>query len=97
MIVLVAKYHVKPGQMETVIAHLKEMAPLVKANEPGCAYYTASRSTEDENLLMLVEHYTDDDALAQHREMPHFKEIIEGKVVPLLEKRERALYELTIG
>ncbi|SUZ33634.1 hypothetical protein ROE7235_03407 [Roseibaca ekhonensis] len=97
MIVLVAKYHVKPGQMDAVIGHLKTMAPLVKANEPGCAYYTASRARDDENLLMLVEHYTDEDALAQHREMPHFKDIIEGKVVPLLEKRERELFDLTVG
>jgi len=97
MIVLVAKYHVKPGHMGAVIEHLKEMAPLVAANEPGCAFYTASRSRDDENLLMLVEHYKDEDALAQHREMPHFKEIIEGKVVPLLEKRERELYDLSVG
>jgi len=97
MIVLVAKYHVKPGQMDAVIAHLEEMAPLVKAHEPGCALYTASRSRQDENLLMLVEHYVDDDALAKHREMPHFKQIIEGRVVPLLEKRERELYELSVG
>lgn len=97
MIVLVAKYHVKPGQMDTVIGHLEEMAPLVEANEPGCVVYTASRSRDDENLLMLVEHYTDEDALAQHRDMPHFKDIIEGKVVPLLEKRERELFDLTVG
>ncbi|MEM8786838.1 MAG: putative quinol monooxygenase [Pseudomonadota bacterium] len=97
MIVLVAKYHVKPGHMDEVIEHLKEMAPQVKANEPGCMVYTASRSRDDDNLLMLVEHYTDEAALSQHRDMPHFKQIIEGKVVPLLEKRERELYDLAIG
>ena len=97
MIVLVAKYHVKPGNMDAVIGHLEEMAPLVEANEPGCAFYTASRSRDDENLLMLVEHYVDEDALAQHREMQHFKDIIEAKVVPLLERRERELYDLSVG
>ncbi len=96
MIVLVANYHVKPGQMDAVLEHLKAMAPLVAANEPGCALYKVSRARDDANMLMLVEHYVDDDALAQHRETPHFKDIIEGKVVPLLEKRERALYDLMI-
>lgn len=39
----------------------------------------------------------DEPALVAHRETPHFKEIIEGIIVPLLEKREREIYEQVIG
>jgi autoinducer 2-degrading protein len=97
MIVLVAKYHVKRGNGAEVDAALQRMAPLVHQHEPGCRLYQVSRSQENPDLLILYEHYTDAEALQAHRETPHFKEIIEGIVVPLLEKRERELYELVIA
>jgi len=97
MIVLIARYHVKPGNVPTVLGHLREMSPKVTASEPGCRQYQVAQSNENENLLVLVEHYVDDAALAAHREMSYFKEIIEGKVVPLLDKREREILTLQIG
>jgi len=93
MIVLVAKYHVRPGHSETVAAALRRMAPLVAENEPGCLLYHANRSTEIDNLFLLYEHYADVAAFDAHRQTKHFREIIEGEIVPLLEKRERELYE----
>ncbi len=97
MIVLIARYFVKPGQVEAVLAQLNQMGPEVARTEPGCKQYQVARSQADENLLVLVEHYVDEAALAAHRETPHFKSIIEGKVVPMLEKRERELLTLVIG
>ena len=97
MIVLIARYHCKPGQRDTVEAALHEIAPLVAEREPGCKLYQVSRSQEDENLLLLYEQYADEAALLTHRETPHFKAIIEGRIIPLLEKRERELYTLVIG
>jgi quinol monooxygenase YgiN len=96
MIVLVAKYHVTPGNQDAVVAALQRMAPLVRQHEPGCQLYQVSRSQDNPDLLMLYEHYADEAALRAHRETAHFKEIIEGTVVPLLEKRERELYDLVI-
>ena len=97
MVVLVAKYHVKQGKGGEVEAALKRMAPLVQAQEPGCKLYQANRSRENPNLFLLYEHYVDTAALEAHRETPHFKEIIEGTIVPLLDKRERELYDLVVG
>ena len=97
MIVLNANYHTKPGNVPTVLAELVNMKPLVEAGEPGCKFYQVSKSTENENLIVLYEHYVDAAALAAHRETPHFKSIIEGTVIPMLEKRERELYELAIS
>lgn len=97
MIVLVAKYIVKPGQGDAVEAALRRMAPLVKAAEPGCTLYHANRAADNPDLFLLYEHYADQAALAAHRETPHFKEIIEGTIVPLLERRERELYSLVVG
>jgi len=97
MIVLIAKYHAKAGNVPAVLEHLKSMKPLVEQSEPGCRLYQVSRSSENENLLVLYEHYVDQAALVAHRETPHFKSIIEAQVIPLLEKRERELYELAIS
>ena len=97
MIVLIAKYTTKPGNVPQVLEHLKKMKPLVEAGEPGCKFYQVSKSTENDSLILLYEHYVDQAALAAHRETPHFKSIIEGTVIPLLEKRERELYELEIS
>ena len=97
MIVLVAKYTCKPGNVPKVLEQLKKMKPLVEASEPGCKFYQVSTSSENENLILLYEHYVDQAALAAHRETPHFKEIIEGTVIPMLENRARELYELQIS
>lgn len=97
MIVLVARYHGKPGQGDTIEAALKLMAPRVAESEPGCRLYHASRSQENPDLFLLYEHYVDEAALLKHRETPHFQQIIEGTIIPLLEKRERELYTLVVG
>ena len=68
----------------------------MKATEPGCALYQASRSQDNPDNFLLYEHYADQEALAAHRETPHFQAIIEGTIIPLLEKRERALYTLAV-
>ena len=97
MIVLVARYYGKPGQGDVIEAALKQMAPLVAESEPGCKFYQASRSQENPDNFLLYEHYVDEAALLHHRETPHFQRIIEGTIIPLLEKRERELYTLAVG
>lgn len=97
MIVLVAKYHGKSGNGDAIAAALETMAPRVAADEPGCTLYHACRSQDNPDFFLLYEHYVDEAALLAHRETPHFKEIIEGTIIPLLEKRERELYTLVVG
>jgi quinol monooxygenase YgiN len=97
MIVLAVVYHVTPGKTDQVLADLAEMGALVKAHEPGCAMYQVSRSTENDDHLLLYEQYVDDAALQAHRETPHFKAIIEDKVIPALDSRVRSFYDLVIG
>ena len=97
MIVLIARYQVKAGQGDAVLAALQEMAPLVRQHEPGCKLYQANRSRDDADEFLLVEHYVDEAAIEAHRATLHFQQIIEGRVVPLLERREREMYELVVG
>lgn len=97
MIVLVARYYAKAGLGDEVEAALRRMAPLVKAQEPGCALYQVSRSRDNADNFLLYEHYVDEVAFQDHRVTPHFKEIIEHTITPLLERRERELYTLAIS
>ena len=97
MIVLVAKYYVKPGMVETVIEKLREMGELVKAHEPGCALYQISRSQENPDFLLLYEQYVDQAAVDAHRATPHFQTYILDTIIPMLEKREVEFFDLTIS
>lgn len=94
---LIARYHVIPGNAALVEDALRAMAERVKADEPACLIYNANVDPDNENLYCLYEVYTDEDAVAAHRETPHFKQFIEGTIVPVLEKRERELYRQVIG
>jgi quinol monooxygenase YgiN len=73
------------------------MAPLVREQEPGCKMYQVNRSPEQRDHFLLYEQYEDTAAFEAHRATPHFRELIEGTVIPLLERREREIYELVIA
>lgn len=96
MIVLMAKYTIKPGNTETIIGYLREMGVKVRETEPACKAYRVHKPVDQDNTLLLYEAYEDEAALEFHRNTPHFKEIIEGKVVPLLERRDREVFDLVI-
>jgi quinol monooxygenase YgiN len=97
MIVLVARYYGKTGTGDQILEALQEMAPQVKSLEPGCVMYQVSRSNENPNNFLLYEQYVDQAALDAHRAMPHFNEIVEETIVPLLERREREFFSLAIA
>jgi len=96
MITLAVKYQCHPGKSDDVIAALRRMSALVKQHEPGCHAYQISRSNDDPDALLLYELYTDQAALEFHARTAHFKEIVQGEVLPLLASRERAFYTLEI-
>lgn len=95
--VLIARYYVQPGKAAIVEEALSRMAARVAADEPACVLYNASVSVDDENVYCLYEVYEDEAGLLAHRETAHFKEIIEGEVVPVLERREREVYRRILG
>ncbi len=94
MIVLVARYQAQAGKADEVEAALKRMAPLVHDTEPGCLLYQANRSTANPDHFLLYDQYIDEAALEAHRQTDHFRDIIEGTIVPMLESRVREFYRL---
>jgi quinol monooxygenase YgiN len=91
-VTLIARYVVQSGQANVVESALARMAQAVAAGEPGCLVYDVNVSVDDPNVYCLYEVYQDEDALTAHRETPHFKEIVEGIILPLLERRDREFY-----
>ncbi|MCY0898644.1 MAG: putative quinol monooxygenase [Firmicutes bacterium] len=93
MVLLMATYYCKAGAGDAVIELLREMAPLVKQHEPDCLVYEVFRSRDNADVIMLHELYRTMEALEAHRQTPYFQDIIEGRVIPRLERRERSLYD----
>lgn len=82
-----AKWQVKDGQANTVLNLLKNVVEQSTA-EAGNLFYTVHQSNTDANTLMLFEGYQNDEALTAHRNSEHFKTVVVGQIVPLLENRE---------
>lgn len=93
MFVVSAQYYAKEGKADEIVAILKQMIPISRA-EPGCALYTVNRSVDDPRKLLLYEQYYDRSGYEAHMATEAFKENILGKVVPMLESRVRDFYDV---
>jgi quinol monooxygenase YgiN len=93
MYVVAAQYYAKEGKDDEIAAILQTMIPISSA-EPGCALYTVNRSLEDPRKFLLYEQYHDRSGYDAHMATEPFKENILGKVVPMLETRERHFYDV---
>ena len=93
MVVEVAWYRARAGASEAVIAAMREAA--VRAGEePGCLVCRFHQSVEDPNSFLVYEAYVDEAAMEAHLETTHFREIVQGRVNPLLESREWRTYRV---
>jgi quinol monooxygenase YgiN len=92
MFVVAARYYTKDGTEEEVAAVLREMVPISNA-EPGCALYVVNRAIDDPRRFLLYEQYHDRAGYEAHTETAAFKEKVLGRIVPLLETRERDFFE----
>jgi quinol monooxygenase YgiN len=92
MYVVAAQYTVKEGNEKQVIDILKKMIPISRA-EPGCRFYSVNQSSDNPRKLLLYEQYVNKAGYEAHMATDAFKEHILGKVVPMLETRERFFYE----
>ena len=96
MIAIAVRYVVRPGKMEAALEALRRMKVLM-ADEPGCVFYQVSRDRDRENALLLYEVYRDEAALEAHADTPHFKDVVLGEVIPMLESRNREYFTVEIA
>jgi quinol monooxygenase YgiN len=91
MYVVAAQYYAKEGKADEIARILQTMIPISRA-EPGCALYTVNRSVDDPRKFLLYEQYHDKSGYEAHMATDAFKQHILGRVVPMLESRERDFY-----
>ncbi|RYY53434.1 MAG: antibiotic biosynthesis monooxygenase [Chitinophagaceae bacterium] len=82
-----AQWKVKDGQLDEVLSILKEVAEKSLAEE-GNLFYKIHQSIPENNVLVLYEGYKDQAAADSHRSSAHFQDLVIGRIIPLLEKRE---------
>jgi quinol monooxygenase YgiN len=82
MITLIATLKVKEGKMDEAVKVLKEIAPKIKQEEPGCLEYMPHTVRGEDNMLIFYEKYRDKDALKAHSN--NMSKSLQ-KLLPLLE------------
>jgi quinol monooxygenase YgiN len=60
----------KGAELETIFG---ELAPKVRANEPGNRLYVLHKSRDEANTYVVMEIYDDQAAIEAHRSSEHFK------------------------
>jgi quinol monooxygenase YgiN len=86
MLIVIARYVVAERHESTVARLLRENAEASRV-EPGCLEFSVYQEIDNSRAFLLYERYTNEDAFQAHRHTPHFEDIIEQQVVPLLNER----------
>jgi quinol monooxygenase YgiN len=90
---VIARHTIALGNEDTVYALLPQLIAGARS-EPGNLAFDAYPSLDDSNNYVLLERYTSRAAFADHRETPHFKEIMVGQILPLLSNRVIEQYDV---
>lgn len=70
---VIATLQVQDGKGAELEAVFGELAPQVRANEPGNKLYVLHKSRDDANTYVVMEIYDDQAAIEAHRSSDHFK------------------------
>jgi quinol monooxygenase YgiN len=93
---LIARHTVKAGEETAVFAALNQLIAAART-EPGNLAFEAFRSFDDERSYVLLERYASREALAAHRDTPHFRRYVLEEIVPRLASRVLEEYEVREG
>jgi len=91
MVVLAVTWMAKPGH-EYEVAQIFAKLQTASRQEPGCLMYIVHRHKTDSRRFFIYEQYRNDDALAAHRNSPHFQEYAVGALKDIGERKEGELY-----
>lgn len=89
--VLAVTWVAKPGNEASVQEILRQMGEASR-REAGVITYTTHVDPDNPREFFIYEKYLDVGGLEFHQETTHFKELVLGKAIPLLESRVRRQY-----
>jgi quinol monooxygenase YgiN len=90
--VLVVRMTAKEGEQDRAAEIIPKLVEASRS-EPGNVHYIAHRDPEDPRVFLMYEQYRDKAAFEAHGATDHFKSLGPGQLFPLMESRERAVYE----
>ncbi len=76
MIAKLARFTVRPEEVETCTAAIERFVMAVRAQEPGTRLYTSYRLPDGVSFVHVME-FADADAEALHRQSAHVREFVE--------------------
>lgn len=74
MIGVIATLKAKEGQGKELLAILKTLAVQVSEKEDGCLQYDPFVAVDDPDTIVMIERYTNQEALDAHGQTEYFKE-----------------------
>jgi quinol monooxygenase YgiN len=89
---LVVRMTAPEGEQDRAEELIRRLAEASR-QEPGAVHYIPHRDPQDPRVFLIYEQYRDQSAFEEHGQSEHFKEIALGELFPMLENRERSIYE----
>jgi quinol monooxygenase YgiN len=83
---VLARWRAREGELAKVEAVLRKLAPAIRS-EPGNEQFIVHRMAENPNEILLYEVYASEQAFLDHRQTPHFIQLVQETAAPLLEVR----------
>ena len=93
MLVLAVHLTIQAGRENEVDEMFRKLQAGTR-QEPGCTAYAVQRSRENSRRYLVYEQYTNEVALEEHRNSPHFKQYATNGVFLLVEHRQAELFDL---
>lgn len=90
--VVAAVWKAKRDEEERVLAVIKTMTPLSRA-EPKNLFYQGHVSGKDRSTFFLYEQYRDASGYEEHKASKHFQDHVAGYILGYLEARNVDIYE----
>jgi quinol monooxygenase YgiN len=86
MVSFVVRFKFAPEDRAEMVEAVRVLAEQSR-REPGCVSYIPHQSEEDPDTIVIYEQYRDEEALAAHRESPHFKKYGVGGLLQKMKDR----------
>jgi quinol monooxygenase YgiN len=90
---VIARHTIAQGNEDRVYALLPQLISGARS-EAGNLAFDAYPALGDRSNYVLLERYVSRAAFAEHRDTPHFKEIMLGQILPLLANRVIEQYDV---
>lgn len=92
MLILAVHLTIQAGREDDVADMFRKLQAETR-REPGCITYIVQRSRENPRRYLVYEQYTNEAALEEHRNSPHFKQYGTDGIFRVVEHRQAEFFD----